>query len=124
MALSTLDPYTAYLPPVDARAFYDEISQSFDGIGASVDMTRDGLLVVAPLIDSPAERAGIRSGDIIIRAGEKDIVPSMSVQEAVSYVKGPAGTRVVLTILRDGQVLTVSVERAKIEPKYIESRLI
>jgi carboxyl-terminal processing protease len=99
---SANDPYTVFLRPSDAKKFEQDLSGSFGGIGAQIDIRNNQLMVVAPLKDTPAEKAGLKSGDKILKinATSTDIIST--VEEAVKYIRGPKGTTVILTILREG----------------------
>jgi len=96
------DPYTDYLLPVDASQFEEDISGNFGGVGMEVGI-RDGVVsVIAPLPETPAERAGLLAGDAIV---EIDGVSTdrMGIDEAVRMIRGEVGTEVVLTIYREGE---------------------
>jgi carboxyl-terminal processing protease len=99
---SANDPYTVFLRPSDAKKFEQDLSGSFGGIGAQIDIRNNQLMVVAPLKDTPAKKAGLKSGDKILKinATSTDIIST--VEEAVKYIRGPKGTTVILTILREG----------------------
>lgn len=110
------DPYTVFLPPKEAESFAEEISGAFEGVGMEIG-ERDGVLtVVAPLKNSPAEHAGVKSGDKIILI---DTTPAerLPVDEAVQMIRGPGGTSVVLTLTRVGvkDPLKISIIRRTIE---------
>jgi carboxyl-terminal processing protease len=96
-----LDPHSMLLRPDVYRAMRDETTGEFDGVGLEVSQVAGGLVVVAPLADSPAERAGILAGDRIVAV---DGAPTgeMPVGEATRRMKGTAGTQIVLTIERAG----------------------
>jgi carboxyl-terminal processing protease len=100
--LQRLDPHSMLLRPDVYRAMRDETTGEFDGVGLEVSQEADGIVVVAPLADSPAERAGILAGDRIVAV---DGVPirEMPVGEATRRMKGAAGSQVVLAIERAGQ---------------------
>lgn len=118
------DPYTVYLPPEDAAIFEEDIAGNFEGVGMEVG-ERDGVLtVIAPLPNTPAERAGIRSGDMIIRI-DGTSTESMSIDEAVKHIRGETGTEVVLTILREGddELREISVVRDTIDIPTITTDL-
>jgi carboxyl-terminal processing protease len=102
LARSYGDDYTTFLPPVEAEYFNDTVSGEFGGIGAEVDVSRGLLVIVAPLEDSPAQAAGLKAGDIILKVDDVDVV-GMSIDEAVGYIRGEVGTPVTLNILREGQ---------------------
>lgn len=95
------DPYTVFMPPEDAAMFEQDISGNFSGVGMEVGMRNSVLTVIAPLPDTPAERAGLLAGDAIIRIDEKT-TERMSVDEAVQLIRGERGTTVTLTIYREG----------------------
>lgn len=95
------DPYTQFLPPKENEAFEISISGEFSGVGMEIGVEDGILTVVAPLKDTPAQRAGIKSGDKII-AIDGEITQKINVDEAVSMIRGEIGTEVVLTIFRDG----------------------
>lgn len=96
------DPYSVFLPPVEAELFEENIAGNFGGVGMEVGI-RDGILtVIAPLKDTPAERAGIIAGDIVIQVDDT-VTAEMAIDEAVSLIRGEVGTPVVLTVLREGE---------------------
>jgi len=94
------DPYSIYFPPNEADQFSKDLSGKFEGIGAEIDIKDDMLTVVAPLPESPAQLAGILPGDKIV-AIDKQSTVGVSVEDAVSKIRGEKGTEVVLTVLRD-----------------------
>ncbi|MDQ1343393.1 MAG: carboxyl-terminal processing protease, partial [Patescibacteria group bacterium] len=75
---------------------------------------------VSPISGSPAEKAGLKAGDVIIKIDGLDVTESVSLEYAVSKIKGPAGSEVVLRLKRGEETITVTVERAKIEVEYVE----
>lgn len=99
MVDSLKDPNTIFLPPDDSKKFNEDISGAFGGIGAEIGIRNEQLVIVAPLKDTPAERAGLKSGDKILKIGEK-VTIGLDVNEAVKLIRGPVGEKVVLTILR------------------------
>jgi len=117
------DPYTVFLPPAEAELFADDISGNFEGVGMEIGI-RDGVLtVVAPLKGTPAEAAGLLSGDKIIAIDGKS-TERMSSDAAVRLIRGEGGTTVVFTILRgDSEVLEIPVVRAVIEIPTIDTEL-
>ena len=110
------DPYTTYLTPEEFKISQSSISGEFDGIGAVVGERDGNLVIVYPFTDSPAEKAGIRSGDTI-NAINGEPATGMNVDLAVSKIRGPKGTTVVLTILHEGEnePVVITVTRNKIE---------
>ena len=115
--LKTLDdPYTVFFPPEEAKSFQDDIKGNFEGVGMEIGM-RDGVLtVIAPLKGTPAEHAGIVSGDKILRIDEKSTA-DMPVDTAVHFIRGAKGTVVKLMILKEGatDVKEVDVTRDVIQ---------
>jgi len=93
------DPYTNFFDPNQAKKFKQEISGSFDGIGIEVGIKNGLLTVVAPLKGTPGEKAGLRAGDIILKIDGKE-TSGLTIDEAVNLIRGPKGTKVILTILR------------------------
>jgi len=104
------DPYTTYMDQEEAAAFQTQISSSFEGIGATMEEIDGRIIVVAPIKGSPAEAAGIRPGDQVIKVGDKDLT-GISVNEAVLLIRGKKGTTADLTILRNGKEMKVSIVR-------------
>jgi carboxyl-terminal processing protease len=96
-----LDPHSAFMRPEVYRALKEETSGEFDGLGLELTVRDDQLTVVSPMADSPAERAGVLPGD---RISKIDGQPTRDLPlfEAIRRMKGPAGTKVVLEVMRDG----------------------
>ena len=95
------DPYSVYFPPKEAKAFADDLSGEFEGIGAEIGIRDDILTIIAPLPESPAEQAGIQPGDKILAIDGEDAF-GITVEEGVQKIRGKGGTPVVLTITRNG----------------------
>lgn len=96
------DPYTVYMPPADAAAFSEDISGNFSGVGMEVGLRNRMITVIAPLPDTPAERAGIQTGDVVTKIDGVN-TDGMGIDEAVRLIRGEKGTEVVLTIYRQGE---------------------
>lgn len=109
------DPYSMYFPPQAAEDFAKDLSGELEGIGAEIGIKNNQLVVVAPLPDSPAEKAGLRPGDKILDI-DKESTFGMDVNTAVSKIRGKANTKVVLTITRDGltKATEITITRLKI----------
>jgi carboxyl-terminal processing protease len=101
MVAALEDPYSVFLDPEFAEEFALELSGSFEGIGAEIGIKKNQLTVIAPLPDTPAERAGLKAGDSILAIDEVDTF-GMVIEEAVQRIRGPKGTEVVLLIYREG----------------------
>ena len=111
------DPYSAYLDPETYKLFQSDLQGKFEGIGAEVALNSDAKpVIIAPLDQSPAAKAGIKTGDIILAVNGKP-TDGMSLVEVVLNVRGPAGTSVTLTILHEGDTVPVDIEivRTQIE---------
>ena len=123
--LAVLDPHSAYLPPEPYHEMEVQMSGSFGGIGIELGMKEDRLIVIAPIEDTPAFRAGIQSDDYIYKI---DGVPThgMSITAAVKRMRGEQGTPVTLTILRrdSPQPRIFRLIRAIIKVKSLKSRLL
>lgn len=98
MVQSLGDPYTVYLPKVQNNNFKEGLAGQFSGIGAELGMKDKDIIVIAPLNGSPAEKAGIKPGDTIIKV-DKEAVLGWTLQQAVSKIRGEKGTPVTLTLL-------------------------
>jgi carboxyl-terminal processing protease len=121
MLQSLNDPYSAYLSPNDFKLEQSNLQGSFEGIGAQVSANRNNeIVIVAPLPESPAAAAGIKTGDIIL-AVEGVPTEGMSLTEVVMKIRGPAGTPVKLTILHGGDSAAVEIQvvRAKINSSSV-----
>lgn len=126
LASSYKDPYTVFFPPVESKAFEEQISGSFGGVGMEMDIGADGFLtVVAPLKDTPAERAGIISGDKVIAVDRKSVI-NMPINEAIKLIKGDIGTEVEITLVRKGikDPIVKKIIRAKINIPTINTKLL
>src|SRR5512133_860526 len=99
LAESVEDPYTTFFEPKDADAFEQDLKGEFSGIGAEIGMKDKQIVVIAPLPDTPAARAGIRAGDFILKINDEDASP-LSVEEAVMKIRGEKGTSVKIHIGR------------------------
>jgi carboxyl-terminal processing protease len=96
------DPYTVFMPPQEAKMFKEEISGAFEGVGMELGQKDGKLIVIAPLKDSPAYRAGIKSGDFVAAIDGKP-TEGAAVEDAVKRIRGPKGTTIKLTIVREGE---------------------
>jgi carboxyl-terminal processing protease len=99
MMASLGDPYSIFMEPQQSQEFQQELKGSFEGIGAEIAVKNNQLTVVSPLVDSPAEKAGLKAGDKILYIDGADTA-GMNVNEAVDKIRGPKGTPVTLTIWR------------------------
>lgn len=115
------DPYTNFMEPKLTKKFNEEIQGTFEGIGAEVGMKNNKLTIISPLPGSPAEKAGLRPHDVILKINNKE-TKNMGLVEAVSKIRGKAGTEVTLTILRKNQEKPqdYKIKRAKINVKSVK----
>ncbi len=120
MLAATGDPYSTFFDPEENKAFTEDLEGSFDGIGAELGVKDSILTVVAPLEGSPAEKAGLRAGDKILKIDER-ATSDMNVYEAVNLIRGKKGTVVKLTIFRAGEEETreIAITRDTIEVKSV-----
>jgi len=101
LAAATGDQYTEYLSTEEAKAFDDQLSGTFSGIGAELGKENDVLIVISPIDGFPAEKAGIRPKDVITKINDEQAY-DLTVSEAVSKIRGEKGTKVKLTVIRGG----------------------
>jgi len=102
-AESIWDKYTTYFPPVESKSFLENLDGSFEGIWAYIEMQSPWeLIIISPIVDSPAEKSWLKGWDKILAVDGKEISEDVSTNEAVSWIKWPKGTQVELTIKREG----------------------
>lgn len=107
------DPYTEYLNEEQAISLEEDISGSFQGIGAEVMKEGEYVRIISPIANSPAEEAGLRPNDLVIEvAGES--VAELSITEAVALIRGPEGSEVELLIKRGTEEFSLTLTRANI----------
>nr|WP_307905436.1 S41 family peptidase [Haliovirga abyssi] len=125
MVESLDDPHTNYFPPKELNSFTEDIKGEYAGVGMVVSKKDNVLIVVSPIEDTPAYKAGMRPKDKII-AIEKDSTLNLSLEECVKKLKGKAGTTVKITVLREGveKPFEVKLTRAIIKLKYVKSRML
>lgn len=120
------DQYTRFVEPEEHRREQEDLRGSFGGIGAWVERRPDGRIVLTPMEGQAAEQAGVRAGDELIAIDGIPITDEMSIQDVVSRVKGEIGTRVVLTLRREGveQPFDIEIERREILVPSVTWRVI
>ena len=123
--LSGLDPHSAYLDPEEYKEVTVSTSGKFGGLGIEVQMQDGAVLVVAPIDDTPAARAGIQPGDLIVKIDETP-VKGMTLTEAVKLMRGEPGSDIELTVIRQGetQPLLVDITRDVIRVRSVRSRML
>jgi carboxyl-terminal processing protease len=125
--LTTLDdPYTIFVEPKPRRLEKDDLRGSFGGIGAWVSKREDGAIVLKPMEDKPAQRAGILEGDVVIQVDDQEITPDMPLEDVILLIRGPVGSVIKLTISRADypEPLVFEITREKVETPTVSWRLL
>lgn len=124
LAQATGDPYTEYFNATQAAEFQGELNGTFSGIGAELGKNDQGnIVVIAPLSGYPAEKAGIRPGDIIAFIDDT-ATSGVSVSDAVTKIRGPVGTKVTLKVVRGEQAFSYEITREEIKIASVESSIL
>lgn len=123
--LSGLDPHSTYLEPQAYEELEESTSGEFGGLGIEVGIENGFIKVISPIDDTPAQKAGVQAGDLIIKLGDAP-VKGMSLEEAVTLMRGKPGTTLKLTIIRDSESgpIEIDVVRDIIKVASVKSRLI
>jgi carboxyl-terminal processing protease len=123
--LQSLDPYSAYMSPKSFKGMQTDTKGEFGGLGIEIGMESGVVKVIAPIADTPAANAGIKSGDYIVKIN-KEQVQGKSLTEAVELMRGPVGSEINLTIRRKNikKALDFKIKRAIIEVKSVEAKII
>lgn len=123
--LAGLDPHSSYLDPQGYKEVRIGTEGQFGGLGIEVTMENGFVKVVTPIEDTPAARAGLKPGDVIVRLDDK-AVKGMSLAEAVKHMRGKPGSDITLTVVREGEAkpLKVTITRAVIKIQSVKSRLL
>lgn len=119
MVASLDDPYTVFLTPEENKQSKEDLEGKFQGIGAQLGLKNNRIIVVAPLKNSPAEKAGVKAGDIILQVDGQS-TEKWSLPQAISKIRGPKGTKVKLTLLRKEKEFVVEITREEIKVPSIE----
>jgi carboxyl-terminal processing protease len=117
------DPHTRYLSPEAEANTRERMDGEFQGIGAEVESVDGNITIVSPIVNSPAEAAGLLPGDILRAADGVDLT-GMDLLEAVSLVRGPAGTAVALLVERNGEQLEITITRDVVELTSVRSEML
>src|SRR5258707_10510231 len=123
--LASLDPHSAYLTPDLYRDLEVETRGSFGGLGIEITIKNGALTVVAPIEDTPAYRAGLKAGDQIIKIDD-DFTKDMSLTDAVKRMRGPKGSKIKLTLHRNGvpELFTVTLARDVIKIQSVKAKML
>ena len=123
--LSTLDPHSAYMTPEMYKEMQVETKGEFGGVGIQIGVKENRLAVIAPIDGTPAQRAGIKAGDYITKVNEES-TKDLSLMDAVQKMRGPKGTKVNLTIQRDGTAdpLQFTLVRDTIKIERVKSKVL
>jgi carboxyl-terminal processing protease len=122
MVSSLGDPYTTFMDPDQAKSFENELSGTLSGIGAEIGMKKGYITIIAPLAGTPAEKSGLKAGDIIIKIDGQS-TEGLSVDEAVSKIRGTAGTEVSLVVDRNGESKEYKIIRETINVKSVDYKI-
>ena len=121
-ALSELDPHSVYLPPVDLEESETELAGNFDGIGIQFNVPNDTAIVLSVIQGGPSEKAGLMQGDRIIKVDDDVIAGTRTPQDSMVHkMKGPSGTKVRITVNRDGTEIPFEITRGKIPVKCVDA---
>ena len=121
--LQSLDPYSAYMSPEIFKEMQTDTRGEFGGLGIEIGMEAGVVKVISPIDDTPAERAGVRSGDMITHLDDEPVL-GMTLSEAVSIMRGKVGSKIKLRVSRNEvESLDIEITRAIIELKAVKSRL-
>lgn len=117
------DPYSTYMDKKQSQQFMSDLESTFSGIGAEVTMRNGMLTIVSPIKDSPAEKAGLKPNDQILKVNGES-TENLTLNQAIEKIRGPKGTKVTLEILRPGEknTFTVTVVRDEIKQETIEAK--
>jgi carboxyl-terminal processing protease len=121
--VSGLDPHSSYMPPDEFAAFQNDTQGEFGGVGIEVETRGGELIVLAPIEGSPAERAGVQSGDVIVGVDAAEL-GSGTLDKIVKRLRGPAGTRVKLSVRRGSVEHVFDLTREVIHVQSVASKLL
>lgn len=121
-ALAELDPHSVYLPPVELTESEVELAGNFEGIGITFNVPNDTAIVLSAIPGGPSEKAGLMQGDRIIKVDERVIAGRKTPQDSmIRLMKGPSGTKVKITVSRDGALIPFEIVRDKIPVHCVDA---
>ena len=121
-ALSELDPHSVYLPPVELTESETELAGNFEGIGIQFNVPNDTAIVLSVIPGGPSEKAGLTQGDRIVLVNERTIAGNKTPQDSmVRMMKGPSGSKVKITVNRDGTLIPFEITRDKIPVNCVDA---
>ena len=121
-ALAQLDPHSVYLPPQVRQESDDELEGNFDGIGIQFNVPNDTAVVLEVIAGGPSEKVGIKQGDRLLRIDDRPIAGVKFPQDSmVRNMKGPSGTKVTVTVSRDGEEIPFEITRGKIPVHSVDA---
>ena len=121
-ALAKLDPHSVYMPPVKLEAAEEELAGNFEGIGIQFNVPNDTAIVLEVIAGGPSEKAGLLTGDRLLKVDDKVIAGVQFPQDSmVRRMKGPSGTKVTVTVLRAGEEIPFEITRGKIPLHSIDA---
>jgi carboxyl-terminal processing protease len=121
-ALAKLDPHSVYLPPVELTESETELAGNFEGIGIQFNVPNDTAIVLSVIPGGPSEKAGLSQGDRIVRVDERSIAGNKTPQDSmVTLMKGPSGSKVKITVNRNGTIIPFEITRDKIPVNCIDA---
>ena len=121
-ALAKLDPHSVYLPPVELTESETELAGNFEGIGIQFNVPNDTAIVLSVIPGGPSEKAGLSQGDRIVRVDERNIAGNKTPQDSmVTLMKGPSGSKVKITVNRNGTIIPFEITRDKIPVNCIDA---
>ncbi len=119
MVASVEDPYTFFMTPEENKQSKADLDGKFEGIGAQLGLKDNKIIIIAPLKDSPAEKAGVASGDVVIKV-DGNSIKGWSLIQAVSKIRGKKGTKVKITVERNGKEMNFEIMREVINVASVE----
>ncbi|MEO2065712.1 MAG: S41 family peptidase [Desulfurobacteriaceae bacterium] len=125
--LNKLDPHSNLFTPDQLKEFQVETSGEFGGLGIQITKTKDGkLMIIAPIEDTPAYKAGLKPGDVIVKIEDKEVTPDMTLMEAVKLMRGKPGTKITIWVWRKGwpEPKPFTITRAIIKIKSVKYRIL